>query len=49
MNNVNDCFALNGNYKKPEIQGIKEVLKTYRTNLMMIDLAGPTHFGPLLE
>ena len=49
MNNVNDCFALNGNPKKPEIQGIKNVLKTYRTHLMMIDLAGPTHFGPLLE
>ena len=46
---VNHCFALNGDPLNPEIQGIQNVLSTYRKNLLKIDMAGPTLFGPLLE
>lgn len=49
INCVNHCFALNGNALNPEIQGISKVLKTYRSTLQQIDMAGPTYFGPLLE
>ena len=46
---VNHCFAMNGEPLSPEIEGIQNVLRTYRGNLLNIDMAGPTMFGPLLE
>lgn len=48
LNNVNHCFAINGNPQQPEIIGIKNVISTYRKALLKIDMAGPTLFGPLL-
>ena len=43
------CFAINGNEKNPEIEGIQLVAKTYKESLKKIELSGPTIFGPLLE
>ena len=46
---VNHCFALNGDPCNPEIAGVKNILHCYREALQQIKLAGPTMFGPLLE
>ena len=49
INGVNHCFAVNGNMGNPEIQGIENIVATYRQTLPQIGLGGPTLFGPLLD
>ena len=49
QNRVNHCFALNGNKDNPEIQGVQNIIETYRKALPQISLSGPTLFGPLLK
>ena len=43
------CFALNGNIFKPESNGIKGVLETYRKSLQVIKLFGPTYFNQIVR
>jgi len=46
---TNHCFALNGNPAAPEIQGIANIVATYKQTLPSIQLSGPTYFAPLLQ
>lgn len=48
INSVNHCFAMNGNPHNPEILGIAEIVRMYRSTLPNIGLGGPTLFSPLL-
>ena len=47
-NMVSHCFNIN--FKNdPNINGINNILKTYRESLGKIELAGPTYFTPVLD
>ena len=46
---VNHCFPLNGNPQKPSVEGIMNILQTYRQTIGSIQLSGPTFFGPILS
>ena len=46
---VSHCFPLNGNIVDPTIEGAECVIANYREKLPMIEFAGPTLYGPLLE
>jgi len=48
INAVSHCFAMNGNMASPDINGIEQIVMTYRQTLPQIGLGGPTLFGPLL-
>ncbi len=47
--NVNQCFALNGNNDKPEINSIKNVLITYRNILPVITLCSDGLLSPIIK
>lgn len=46
---VSHCFPLNGNNEKPEIEGIDNVINTYKEVAKNVKLLGPTHFAPMLQ
>jgi len=47
---VNHCFALNGDIFKPEVAGINGVLQTYQKVLSRgVELWGPTHFSDVIK
>ena len=46
--NVNQCFALNGNNDKPEINSIKNVLTTYRNILPVITFGSDGVLSPII-
>lgn len=46
---VNHCFAVNQRENDPEINGIDEVIKAYKTSFSYIQLYGPTYFSPLIN
>ena len=46
---ANHCFAVNNKEDDPEIQGIEQVVKTYKESLNYIILSGPTYFSPLIR
>ena len=46
---VSHCFPLNGNIADPTIEGCESVIANYREKLPLINFAGPTLYGPLLE
>ena len=46
--NVNQCFALNGNNDKPEINSIKNVLTTYRNILPVITFGSDGLLSPII-
>ena len=48
-NNVNQCFALNGNQNKPEIYSINNVLSTYRNILPVIQFCNNNLFSPIIK
>jgi Copine/Zinc finger, C3HC4 type (RING finger)/C2 domain len=43
------CFACNGNYFSPEVQGIDGILKAYKKALDATQLHGPTFFHDILK
>jgi hypothetical protein len=47
--NVSHCFPINLKMDNPNINGIDNVISTYRDSLEYIALDGPTYFAPLLE
>ena len=49
LNNVSHCFAVNGSKDNPQIDGIYNVVETYKNTLPKIGFGGPTLFTPLLE
>ena len=49
LNAVSHCFAMNGNMAMPNIDGIQNIVGTYRQTLGQIGLGGPTLFAPLLQ
>ena len=49
LNAVSHCFAMNGNMAMPNIEGIQQIVGTYRQTLSQIGLGGPTLFAPLLQ
>lgn len=44
-----NCFALNGNERKPSCTGIDGVLQAYENAFNFASLAGPTNFSPVIE
>ena len=46
---VSHCFPLNGNIMDPNINGCEQVIQMYREKMPMMQFAGPTLYGPLLE
>lgn len=46
---VSHCFALNGDFFHPEVEGIDGILEAYRSALGAVSLHGPTRFGDLLK
>ena len=46
---VSHCFPLNGNIMDPAIEGREQVIQTYREKMPVMQFAGPTLYGPLLE
>ena len=47
-NSVSHCFNIN--FKKdPNIQGINNIITTYRQSLGKVTLAGPTYFSPVIN
>ena len=48
QNSTNHCFAMNGNRGDPNINGVANIVMTYKATLPQIGLGGPTLFGPLL-
>ena len=49
LNEVSHCFAINGNAHDPNINGVSNIVETYKSTINMIGLGGPTYFGPLLK
>ena len=47
-NIVNHCFNMSFN-NDPNIQGIDNVISTYRENIMKLNFSGPTYFSPLIK
>ena len=43
------CFALNGNEKVPEVNGLDDLLNVYKSKLKEIELSGPTVFSKLIK
>jgi len=43
------CFALNGDDKKPSINGIEAIIGTYKSKLNQINLNGPTYLHHILK
>lgn len=46
---VSHCFALNGDFVHPEVNGIDGILGAYREALGVVSLHGPTRFSELLR
>lgn len=46
---VSHCFALNGNFLAPEVDGIEGILRAYREALGVVSLHGPTKFAEVLK
>ena len=46
---ISHCFHLNGEEENPSIEGIDNVLATYRKNLPGITIGKTTKFAPVLE
>ena len=49
IHEVSHFFPLNGNLYDPNVFGTQGILATYRQNIPMISLSGPTYFAPLLK
>jgi len=47
-NIVNHCFNVSFN-NDPNIQGIDNVINTYKENIMKLNFSGPTYFSPLIK
>jgi hypothetical protein len=43
------CFALNGDYFDPEVDGIDGIIEAYRNTLEVIQLHGPTSFSSIVK
>lgn len=43
------CFALNGNFFDPEVNGIPEVLDVYKSAINTVHFYGPTIFNELIQ
>jgi len=48
-NQAEHCFALNGNIFDPEVDGLDEVLESYKHAIKSVNLYGPTNFSPIIE
>ena len=46
---VSHCFAMNGNFFRPEVNGIEGISEWYKNTLSKITFSGPTYFSPLLK
>ena len=46
---VNHCFCINKNPKDPMIDGLENLIKTYKESLNSIKLWGPSFFSKILE
>ena len=46
---VNHCFCINKNPKDPRINGLENLIATYRKSLSEIKLWGPSFFSKILE
>ena len=46
---VSHCFAMNGNFFRPEVKGIEGITECYKNTLEKIKFSGPTYFSPLLK
>ena len=42
------CFPINFQ-ENPAIQGVQNIIMTYKQSLQMVELSGPTYFGPILK
>lgn len=47
--NVSQCFALNGNYFNPEVNGIEDVVKYYKNAIKNVKFHGPQTFCEILK
>lgn len=47
-NIVNHCFNVSFN-NDPNIQGMDNVINTYRENVLKLNFSGPTYFSPLIK
>ena len=47
---VSQCFALNGNYFNPIVEGgVEEIMRLYKDNLKKVKMHGPTKLSEILD
>lgn len=44
-----DCFALNGDIIRPELNGTEKVLKAYENALLKVNKSGPSNIASVIK